>query len=104
MKIETDIAKKQYQKGNKVYEFDEKINKNVRKPALKKYNKSDLKYNANHSFYKNHDIRKFDNLSLESKYSFLVNFFIDLDKFNNLKTLKKRKRQMCIIHSFKPIS
>ena len=37
LKKETDIAKKkQYQILNKVYEFDEVINENNRKPTLKK--------------------------------------------------------------------
>ena len=39
------------------------------KPTIKKCNKSYLIYNTSHNFY-NHfgDIKKFDNLSLESKY------------------------------------
>ena len=41
---------KKYQKLDKVYEFDETINKTDRKPTLKVCNKSDLIYNANHSF------------------------------------------------------
>ena len=86
LKKQTEIVKKQYQRLDKVYEFDETINKNDRKPALKKHNKSDLKYDSKHSFYKYyHDIKKFDILSFESKYSFLTNFFNDLDKFIKLK-------------------
>ena len=41
LKMQTDIAKK-YQRLDKVYEFDETINKNDRKPMLKKYNKSNI--------------------------------------------------------------
>ena len=73
--------------------------KNDRKPTLKKYNKSDLIYDSNYSFYKYyHDLKKFDSLSLESKYSFLVNLFSDLDKFNKLKPQKeetKEKKNKC---------
>ena len=36
------------------------------------YNTSSLINDANHSFYKCRDIRRFDNLSLKSKYSFLA--------------------------------
>ena len=43
LKAQTDIAKKQYQKLD-----DEKINK---KSIPKEYNKLDLVYNTNHSFY-----------------------------------------------------
>ena len=43
LKAQTDIAKKQYQKLD-----DEKINK---KSIHKEYNKLDLVYNTNHSFY-----------------------------------------------------
>ena len=38
----------------------------IKKPTLKKYNKSDLVYDSNHGFCKYHDIKKFDNLSLKS--------------------------------------
>ena len=86
LKKQTYIARKQYQGLDKVYEFDKKgddetINKDDKKPTLKKYTKSD----SNHSFYKYRGIKKFDKLSLKSKYSFLADFFNDLDKFNRLK-------------------
>ena len=86
-----------------MYEFHETVKKKKksdRKPTLKKYNKSDVRYNANHSFYKYRDSKKFDILSLESKYSFLVSVFNDLDKFSKLKPQKKnqkRKKQMFVI-------
>ena len=41
-------------------------------------------------------VKKIDNLSLETKYSFLAEFFNDLDKFNKLRTQKEKK--MCMIH------
>ena len=61
LKDQTDIAKrKQYQKLRKSYEFDETINK---KPALKKYDKSDLIYDGSYSLQKYYcDIKKFDNI------------------------------------------
>ena len=68
----------------------------IQKPALKKYNKSD---NNNHSFYKYHNTKKFENLSLEIKYYFLASFFDDLDKFTKLKRQKektKEKKNKCV--------
>ena len=82
LKAQTDIAKK------KSYENDKTISK---KPTRKKYSKSDLTYDANHSFYKYfRDNRIFNNLSFKSEYSFLVEFFNDLDKLNKLKTQKEK--------------
>ena len=73
LKAQPDIAKKQYQKLDDTYEFDKIIKKEY--PELKNYSKSNLIYNANHSFYKYvHDRGKFNNLSFKSKYSFLANF------------------------------
>ena len=34
LKVPTDIAKKQYQRLDKIYEFDETINKNDKKPTI----------------------------------------------------------------------
>ena len=50
------------------------MNKYDKKPTLRKYNKSN---DSNYNFYKYHDVKKFENLSFKSKYSFLVNFFND---------------------------
>ena len=36
-------------------------------------------------------VKKIDNLSLETKYSFSAEFFNDLDKFNKLRTQKEKK-------------
>ena len=49
-----------------------------------------------YSFYKYHDIKEFDNCSLESKY-FLASSSNDLDKFSSLpskkyKKIRKRKK------------
>ena len=103
LKTQIDIAKKPISKigqGVWISWNSKKKKKSDRKPTLKKYNKSDVRYNANHSFYKYRDSKKFDILSLESKYSFLVSVFNDLDKFSKLKPQKKnqkRKKQMFVI-------
>ena len=52
MKKPTEVAEKECQGLDEVDEFDKKegdeaINKDDRKPTLKKYNKSDLTYDAN---------------------------------------------------------
>ena len=52
LKIHIDIEKMQYQRFDKVYEVDVRINRFDRQPTLEKYNKLDLIYNANDSFYK----------------------------------------------------
>ena len=52
VKAQTGIAKKQYKGLDKIFEFDETRNKYDQKPALKKYDKSDLIYGSNHTFYK----------------------------------------------------
>ena len=62
--------------------------------TLKKYNKSDLIYDSNPIFYKYRDIEKIDNISLKSKYSFLANFFNDLDKFSKLKPQREKSRNI----------
>ena len=49
LKKGTDIAKRQYQGLDKVYEFDEKKGDETIDKDDKKYNKSDLIYDANHS-------------------------------------------------------
>ena len=49
LKAQTDIAKKQCQKWDDTYKSDKIIEKE--KPAIKKYIKSNLIYNTNHSFY-----------------------------------------------------
>ena len=44
-------------------------------PTVNKYNKADLIYDANHSFYKYPDIKKIKKLFFKSKCLFLVDFF-----------------------------
>ena len=96
LKAQTDIAKKQYQTLDTIYESDEK-----EEPKIKKYNKSNLIYNSKYSFYKHYsDRKKFDNISFESKNSFLNEFFNYLIKFNKLTTQKEetqKKKQMWMI-------
>ena len=63
------------------------------------YRKSNLIYDANHSFYKCYrDRKKFDNISFKSKHSFLNEFFDESDELNNLsqqnESTKERKINM----------
>ena len=59
LKKQTDTAKTQYQGLDKVYKLEngERINNDDKKPTLKKYNKSNLIYDSNHTFYKYHNIK-----------------------------------------------
>ena len=50
-----------------------------------KYNKSNLTY-SRLSFYSYSDDKKFDSLSLKSKYSYLLNFYNTLQKLIKMKT------------------
>ena len=70
MKKQTDILRKQYWGINKFYGFDKKeadetISKETKdddkRPAIKKYNTWNL---INDSFYKYHNFKDFDKLSL----------------------------------------
>ena len=52
-----------------------------------------------YSFYKYYQAsKKFDNLSFKSKYSFLAEFFNDLNKFNKLKTKRKNTKEKMNVH------
>ena len=99
LKAHIDIAKKQYQKLDCTSELDKVIEKE--KLTLKMYNKLNVIYDSNFSFFKYYcDIKKFDNLSSKSMYSFLIRFFNDLDKFNKLKPQNeetKRKKQTSLM-------
>ena len=91
LNAQTDIEEKDYQKLDATFEFDKIIKKE--KPALENYSISDLIYNSNYSFYKYcRDSKKFDSLSFNSKYSFLPEFFNDLNKFNMPKTQKEETK------------
>ena len=69
LKGETHISKKQYQKLDVDYKFDEES-------KVGKYNKSDLIYKTVPT-----DIKKFNKLSIESKKLFLSCFSSDLNGF-----------------------
>ena len=84
LKAQTDIVNKQYQELNKSFKSDEQevpITIKKEKQTIKKCNRSDLICNSKYRFYKYYrDSKKFNNLSYKSKYSFLAEFFNDLDK------------------------
>ena len=44
-------------------------------------------------FTKYHDIKKIDNHSFRSKYSFLASFSYDLDEFSKFKPQKEKTRE-----------
>ena len=72
------------------------MNELIIKKEKKKY-KSSLIYNRL-SFYSYSDDRKFDSLSFQSKYSYLSNFYGDLQKLVKMKPaqldkIKKKKRK-----------
>ena len=93
LKAQTDIAKKQYQGLDKVF-ISNKDNKNMNEQLIKKekkkYNKSNLIYNRL-SFYSYSTDKKFDSLSFESKYSYLLNFYENLQKIIKMKPTKLGK-------------
>ena len=82
LKKQIDIAGKQYRWLNKVYELDKKesdetINKDDDKtPTIKKYNKSNLIYNSNHSF---------TNIKILTNLIFLLNRRILVEISNDFK-------------------
>ena len=63
------MSQKKVSKLENTYEFDKTIKK-------ESHSKSNLIYDTNHSFYKYYG----DNLSFQSKHSFLNGFFNELDK------------------------
>ena len=91
--------KEKYQRLDKVYEFGGTVSEDDKKPTRKKYNKIDLTYSTNHSFYRYHDAKKYESLSLGAKYYFLASFSNNLDKFSRPKPRKekeKQEKQICI--------
>ena len=76
LKAQTAIAKKQYQKLDNTFGFDNIVKKE--EPTFKNYNKTNLIYISKYRFYEYYcDNEKFDNLSLKSKYLFLHEFLKD---------------------------
>ena len=81
------VAEKQYQKLDNSDEFHKMIKK-------ENCSKSNLIYDANHSFYKYYrDREKFDNLSFKSKHSFLNEFFNELNKSINANPHKESTKE-----------
>lgn len=80
-----NLIKRKKTEMNKEEEDDEtsKINK---------YNKSDLFWDGNHNFYKYYDIKRFNSIPFKSKYSFLFEFYYDLETFGCLYLLKEQKK------------
>ena len=96
LKKQTDIAKKQYQGSQKVYEFykkgnDKTISKDDKKPTLKKCKKSDLIYDSKHSFHDYNNIINLRRLSLIQNNTFL--FYQDLNKLNRVKSKKENTKK-----------
>lgn len=74
LKAQTDIAKEQYQKLGNTFKFDEIIEKE--KLTTENYSKSSLIYSSKYNFYNYRgNSKKFNNLSLKSNCSFLVEIF-----------------------------
>ena len=69
LKAQTDTAKKHYQKSDDTFEFD-KIIKKGGKPTFKKFNRSSLI-----GFCLYYNSKRFNSLSLTSKYPFLFWFY-----------------------------
>ena len=89
---QADIAKKQYQKLDNTSEFDKIIKRE--NLTIENYSKSDLIYNSRYGFQNYyHNDEKFNNLSIKSKYSLLVKFFNNANKFNKLKTQKEKTQK-----------
>ena len=84
-----------------------KFNKIIKKekPALKNYSKSYLIYSSKHSFYKcSRKTKRFDDLSLKSKYFSLPEFSKLLNKFKELKTIQQKtemKKTKCMYYIFR---
>ena len=92
LKTQTDIAKKSLKKLDDTYEFNKIIEKQT--PLFKKYNRSNLIYNSKYSFYEYYSIKKFNSLSLTSKYLITLSFYRYLKKCNNLKMLQNYTMSM----------
>ena len=77
LKPQTDIAKKkkkQYKKLDNTYQYEKIIKKE--NPKLKKKKKrSNLMYDSKYSFYPYYNDKKFNSLSLTSKYPILYSFY-----------------------------
>ena len=68
----------------------------TRKPALQKYNRSNLIYGSKYSFYPCYDNKKFSSLSLVSKYPILFSLYSELYKFNLIDKILSKVRQVLL--------
>ena len=66
------------------------MNESLIKKEMKKYNKLNIIYNRL-SFYSSGDDKKFSSLSFKSNYSYLSNFYNDLQKLIKMKPTKLGK-------------
>ena len=88
LKKETNIAEKQYQKLDNIYEFDIII-KNI---TIKNYNRSSLIYNSKFIFYEYYN-NNLNSLSLTSKFRFFTSFYNELNRFYRLIPQKESTKQ-----------
>ena len=62
--------------------------------------KTNVLLNSKHSFYEYYNIKNYSSLSFESKYTNLLSFYRELNKFNNLNPKKERtkeKKLLCMM-------
>ena len=70
------------------------------KATFKKYNRSNLVYESQYSFYEYYNIHRFNIMSSESKYPILLSFYNNLNKFNNINPRKERtKEEKSAVHN-----
>ena len=87
LKLQIDIAKKQYQKLFDTFKFDKIFKKE--KPTIKNYSKSDLVYDSKYSFYNYYrNSKKIITFLLISSICFYSNFLMTSI---NLKSWKYKK-------------
>ena len=92
LKVQIDIIKKQYQKLDDSYELH-KITKKE-KPEFGKYNRSNLIYDSKDRFYQYYNNKLFNsNSSFKSRHPFLLLFYNDLNKFDNLNPQKESAKE-----------
>ena len=63
------------------------------KPTFKKYNRSNLICISKYSFHEYSNIKKFNSISLTSKYPIFQRFYSDLNTFNNLNLQKESTKK-----------
>ena len=83
LKKQTSVVQKQYQGLNKLLSLIKTKNQHLKCMI------NQICYITVNTVFKN-----FDNLSFRSRYSFLAQFFNDLNKFNKLKTQKQKRKNV----------